>query len=101
MTTQEAIESLENIIEYWTCRPTEVESAKLAIAALEESKSDAWIPVTERLPNNKERVLIQTSSGVTKIAFCNINYSEWREDGYKIASPVAWKPLPTPYKEES
>lgn len=35
MNNQEAIKSLENIVEYWTCRPTEAEAAKLAISALE------------------------------------------------------------------
>lgn len=34
MTREEAIKSLQNIIEYWTYKPTEVETAKMAIAAL-------------------------------------------------------------------
>ena len=34
MTREEAIKSLQNIIEYWTYKPTEVEAAKMAIAAL-------------------------------------------------------------------
>ena len=34
MTREEAIRSLKNIVEYWTCKPTEVEAAKMAIAAL-------------------------------------------------------------------
>ena len=36
MTEQEAIKSMENIIKYWTYRPTEVESAKMAIEALKK-----------------------------------------------------------------
>lgn len=36
MTPEEAIKSLQNIVEYWTYKPTEVEAAKMAIAALEE-----------------------------------------------------------------
>lgn len=36
MTEQEAIKSMNNIIEYWTYRPSEVEAAKLAISALEK-----------------------------------------------------------------
>ena len=35
MNNQEAINSLKNIIEYWTYKPTEVEAAKLAISAIE------------------------------------------------------------------
>ena len=34
MTRGEAIKSLQNIIEYWTYKPTEVEAAKMAIDAL-------------------------------------------------------------------
>lgn len=34
MTREEAIKSLQNIIEYWTYKPTEVEAAKMSIAAL-------------------------------------------------------------------
>ena len=36
MTNKEAIKSLQNIIEYWTMRPTEQEAARLAIKALEQ-----------------------------------------------------------------
>lgn len=34
MTREEAIKSLQNIIEYWTYKPTEVEAAKMALSAL-------------------------------------------------------------------
>lgn len=34
MTRKEAIKSLQNIIEYWTYRPSEVEAAKMAIIVL-------------------------------------------------------------------
>ena len=46
MTREEAIKSLQNIIEYWTYKPTEVEAAKMAIAALRpvsrEQVERAW-----------------------------------------------------------
>jgi hypothetical protein len=46
MTREEAIKSLKNIVEYWTYRPTEVEAAKMAIAALRpvsrEQVEKAW-----------------------------------------------------------
>lgn len=54
MTREEAIKSLQNIIEYWTYKPTEVEAAKMAIAALRpvsrekvEKMRGVWIPVRE------------------------------------------------------
>ena len=46
MTKEEAIKSLKNIVEYWTYKPTEVEAAKMAIAALRpvsrEQVEKAW-----------------------------------------------------------
>ena len=51
MTREEAIKSLQNIIEYWTYKPTEVEAAKMAIAALR--------PVSRE---QVERVRAQTTS---------------------------------------
>lgn len=54
MTREEAIKSLKNIVEYWTYKPTEVEAAKMAIAALR--------PVSrERIEQNKRRWEVQTS----------------------------------------
>jgi len=55
MTREEAIKSLQNIIEYWTYKPTEVEAAKMAIAALrpvsreqvEKSWRGEWIGMTD------------------------------------------------------
>lgn len=38
MTIEQAIKSLENIIEYWDCRPTEQKVAELAITALQEKQ---------------------------------------------------------------
>jgi hypothetical protein len=36
MNNHEAIKSLENIVEYWTYKPTEVEAATMAIKALKK-----------------------------------------------------------------
>lgn len=55
MTREEAIKSLQNIIEYWTYKPTEVEAAKMAISALRAASRDqvekawrgGWIAVRE------------------------------------------------------
>ena len=66
MTREEAIKSLQNIIEYWTYKPTEVEAAKMAIAALRpvsreqvekmwrgEWKRDKWPSGTHRIICNR------------------------------------------------
>ena len=48
MTLEEAIKSLQNIVEYWTYKPTEVEAAKMAISALRpvsrERVEKVWSP---------------------------------------------------------
>ena len=61
MTREEAIKSLQNIIEYWTYKPTEVEAAKMAISALRpitreqvEKVRGEWIDIDgEKVPVDK------------------------------------------------
>lgn len=52
MTREEAIKSLQNIIEYWTYKPTEVEAAKMAIAALRPVSRERVFPGCEYCTNN-------------------------------------------------
>lgn len=49
-----------------------------------------WIPCSERLPEEHEEVL--TYDSVFGITFDSIRNGKWRKQ------PVAWMPLPTPYK---
>ncbi len=62
-----------------------------------------WIPVSERLPETDEDVLI--TNGVTMyIGWIDATDRQWRadsEDNYFINDVVAWMPLPQPYKVES
>lgn len=55
MTREEAIKSLQNIVEYWTYKPTEVEAAKMAISALRpisrEQVEKAWRGKWIGIPN--------------------------------------------------
>lgn len=61
MTREEAIKSLQNIVEYWTYKPTEVEAAKMAISALRpvsreqvEKMRGEWIDIDgEKVPVDK------------------------------------------------
>lgn len=78
MNEQEAIKALENIIEFWTYKPTEVETAKMAIEALEKQMSKIPIlkPFNELLrmqkgyeaicPNCGERLIITETKTETK-----------------------------------
>jgi hypothetical protein len=82
---------------------SQIDSLKTAISALEAQQDDMWIPITEQLPENKKVVLISQKSGSVALGFCNRNSGDkWRtNDGYELFNkPLAWKPLPTPYKEE-
>ena len=100
---EKAIEILENIdIEANNGYSEEdVKHAYLmGILALKQQLNNGWIPCSERLPDNKVNVLITKESGTVKVGFCNVNYNEWREDGYLICPPIAWQPLPERYKEK-
>lgn len=55
MTPEEAIKSLQNIVEYWTYKPTEVEAAKMAIAALEEIQQYRAIGTVEECREAREK----------------------------------------------
>ena len=99
LTNKEAIEVLEffkgqaekydGSLEY--IKPEEVEAFSMAIDAL---KQTAWIPVSERLPDDFERVLVTLGS------YDGVTY-DWRSDGdwYDWGkSVIAWMSLPEPYK---
>ncbi len=53
---------------------------------------NGWIPVSERLPNDGDRVIVQMLNG----HICIIEFSAWGVTNHL----VAWMPLPEPYKEE-
>lgn len=55
MTREEAIKSLQNIIEYWTYKPTEVEAAKMAISALRPITREQVEKVWRGCPECKPR----------------------------------------------
>lgn len=55
---------------------------------------ERWIPVTEKLPEDGERVLVTVKNG--EILFGSHLGKYWAF-GSKV---VAWMPLPAPYREE-
>lgn len=62
-----------------------------------------WIPVTERLPEDGETVLVYGSKGGIYTAWCNRRYENvgWHKLNSKshYCNPTHWMPLPEPPKE--
>lgn len=108
MTNEEAIAYGKRVIDLGLNDETQA-FCELAIKALEQTK---WVPVTERLPEEFQRVLVtivnykgdkvvrvaeyydQIGTGVFRI---KENHERWEvgEEGL-----LAWIPLPEPYKED-
>ena len=123
MNNQEAIKTMHNLNMVLSITPSEREAVNMAIAALEEQQSrrewyqkgyadgkkdaenDRWIPVEERLPeevDERQDILILLSSGRMVVAnyVKTANKGKIFFDGYDMFHPVAWQPLPEPYKPE-
>lgn len=69
---------------------------------------DRWIPVTERLPEDRKKVLATiikidcTKSVYVDIAYCKtiIADKDWYNQNKEGVSVIAWRPLPEPYKKK-
>lgn len=110
MTHDEAIKLLVNIAAY------DIDSQRgeakfkalwMAIKALEQTR---WIPTSERLPEEAERVLIYAErnayddKGKFRKKVIDIGWQVdgmWHIDGCSGVDGIAWMPLPKPYKAES
>lgn len=83
---------------------------EMAIEALEKQAASEWIPVSERLPEGENGVLITVNGKLNNIIFDNAIekgfYNEddgWIVDGYLdwiTPEVTAWRPLPEPWKGE-
>ena len=108
MTTQEAIEILQNDIQwsredrYPYISKVKVTALKKAVEALEQSR---WIPIAEKQPEEFRPVLIciKLPEGISQCVATRLlddnGNSVWTTD-YNV-EPIAWQPLPEPYKPES
>ena len=67
-----------------------------------EPKTGGWIPCSERLPKDKEPVLVTVKwfDGVTRMQRDAHFKGGWLSD-CDDSQVIAWMPLPEPYKEDT
>ena len=73
-------------------------SRKEARAAVKQTK---WIPVSERLPENDDMMLVtaQPKKGEPNVNRAYYMSGSWHGSG-SMSGVTAWMPLPEPYKED-
>ena len=122
MTREEAIKKIKKVIEESVIFEDELEAFDMAIKALEQEPE--WIPVSERLPEERGSYLVTQKATFTDYEYISvIGYalnlydvdeydfadkkrsgwyeydSEW---GYReLDDVIAWMPLVEPYRTES
>lgn len=67
---------------------------------------DKWIPCSERLPEVGRKILLQTQGKQMTVAFLGKKHMWYSDSGDGFCTslcvkPIAWTPLPQPYKGES
>ena len=118
MKPQEAIKRIEEFGLHHAIRDLPhsaytVEAFEMAINALKQQEKSRWIPVTERLPEDSQFVLMtirRVGENYNHEPFISVGYISWNQsvwwcahDGDCKSKDVkvdAWMPLPEPYREE-
>lgn len=98
MTREEAILWLNEELRTWEneCQSKHPIKEALYVACKALEQEPRWIPVTEELPNNSGRYLVNYSSGYVAVAYYYELIPKWGSSTTERI--VAWMPLPKPYK---
>ena len=91
--TQKAADAIEELLA--EREENYADSWKMAFEV--ERDTHRWIPVTERLPEDR-RTVLATVGGVVCAAFYG-NYTWAEVETYSIFYPTHWMPIPEPPKE--
>jgi hypothetical protein len=76
--------------------PNEANAIMDAFDEYVDSNEPHWIPVTERLPEVKQRVIVQYADGSMAIKRCiDAGHLQWF-----YSNAVAWMPAPEPMRME-
>ena len=101
-----------------TTSSKQFEAMTIAIASLEQQEKNRWIPVTERMPEEKDAGILKKLGtdkrsdyvlATVEVKGERMNVTACTYDGkwdwnMKYAFPdykvIAWRPLPAPYQED-
>lgn len=75
----------------------------LLIEKIRSERTQRWIPVTERLPENRGEVLVCTKNeyyGTQNVSKAKFYCGDWHGQGGRWTNVTHWMPLPEPQKEE-
>lgn len=78
--------------------PSESEMQEIRNIVLEEAGFQ-WIPVSERLPETENTVLVTDEYGYGNSGYYSVDDKCWYLDGVGVVPTIlAWMPLPKPYE---
>lgn len=99
MSIEEVIDILQGIKDGTACLMKDMpRRGEIAIdMAINVLSKQQWVPCSERLPEVKQKVLVQYADGSMATKRCNdAGHLQWF-----YANAVAWRPAPEPWKGDA